>query len=546
MSVADTLSWSRYGGPPVRANRPSLEEIIRPCAVTSRGVAFTGEDGRVEVSYRELAGRTAVAADRLRRQGVGPGALVAMTVANDLPSVLAALATWACGATVVSLPPFPRRAADWYARKFGRVLDQLGAMFVIEGAHQVADQVAGFSGWPGMRRIPAVALAEPQPGRVADRETAAPATALIQFTSGSVGAPKGVAISSSTLAGHLATLIAAFEVDGETDRIVSWLPLYHDMGFIAMFLMGLAARADQVLTSPSMFANGPASWLTMLDHERGTVTAAPDFAYRLAATVPYAEHLDLSRVRMSISGGERLNWQTLLDFQATAEPMGMRWQAITPGYGLAEATVGVSNAPAGRGPLRGPGGHVSVGRLMPGVEMRVLAGSDPGPIQLRGHWLFDGYHTADDFEPVAAGEWFDTGDAGFVHDDELYVLGRRDEVLSLAGRNVFAEDVESVTHDACGQRVRACAAFRTGAAAGRFGLVAEANPRLVRDIEAASELARLIQTAVVNALRTRVAPVLVARLGVIPRTTSGKVQRARCRSLIACGAMSNRILTELT
>jgi AMP-binding enzyme len=150
-----------------------------------------------------------------------------------------------------------------------------------------------------------------------------------------------------------------------------------------MFLMGLAARADQVLAQPSVSATGPASWLTMLAVERGTVTAAPDFAYRLAAAVPYPEHLDLSGVRMSISGGERLNWQTLLDFQATAEPMGLRWEVITPGYGLAEATVGVSNAPAGRGPVLGPGGHVGAGRLMPGVELVVADGLDPGPLAAR-------------------------------------------------------------------------------------------------------------------------------------------------------------------
>lgn len=540
MRAADTLSWSCYRGPAAMASHSPLEEIIRPWAVTGRGVTFANQGRREGVSYRGLAERTAVAAERLRRQGVGPGALVAMTIANDLPSVVAVLGTWACGATVVSLPPFPRRAAAWYGRQFGRVLDRMGAAFVVEGAHQAPE----ISDRPGARRIPAAALAEPQAGRARDAGTTAPACALIQFTSGSVGAPKGVEISGTALAGHLATLITAFAVDGAQDRFVYWLPLYHDMGLIVMFLMGLAARADQVITSPSTFAKGPASWLTMLHDERGTVTAAPDFAYRLAAAVPYGAHLDLSRVRMSISGGERLSWQTLLDFQATAEPVGMRWEAITPAYGLAEATVGVSSSPTGRGPLRGPGGHVSVGRPMRGVELRVPAGSGQGPLQLRGPWLFDGYHTAAGFEPVAAGAWFDTGDGGFIHDDELYVLGRRDEVLALAGRNVFAEDVESVTRDACGQRVRVCAAFRT--AAGRFGLVAEANPRLVPDLDAAGELARIIQASVIDALGTRVAPVLVARLGVIPRTTSGKVQRASCRSLIASGEIGAEILAELT
>lgn len=541
MAVVDTLSCTRLSGPPIPANILPLEEIVRPFRVTSRGLSFADDEARLELSYRDLADLVAVAAERLRRRGVGPDELVAMTLTNDLPSVLAVLGTWASGATVVSLPPPPRRAGSWYARQFGQVLDQMGCTFLIEGE----GPAAGICGNTGMRRIAKLALTEPGHERVAYLETAAPATALIQFTSGSIGMPKGVSISSSALAGHLATLIASFQVDGETDRIASWLPLYHDMGFIVMFLMGLAARADQVLTPPSTFATRPASWLTMLDRERATVTAAPDFAYRLAAAVPYSEGLDLSRVRLSISGGERLNWHTLLDFQATAGPMGLRWEAITPSYGLAEGTVGVSNTPVGRGPLRGPGGHVSVGRLMNRVTLQVPAGSNPGPVQLGGDWLFDGYHTKEGFEPVARDEWFDTGDAGFVHDGELYVLGRRDEVLTMAGRNIFAEDVEAVAHEASGPLVRTCAAFRNQAATGRFGLVAEADPRLVRDLDAASELARRIRASVAEVLGTRLAPVLVTRLGVIPRTTSGKVQRAQCRSLLSSGEIGKRLLAEL-
>ena len=115
----------------------------------------------------------------------------------------------------------------------------------------------------------------------------------------------------------------------------------------------------------------------------------------------------------------------------------------------------------------------------------------------------------------------------------------------MAGHNVFAEDVESVTHEACGQLVRACAAFRNPAAAGRFGLMAEANPRLVRNLDAARELARLIQASVVETLGTRLTPVLVARIGAIPRTTSGKVQRSRCRSLYRAGEIGRRLIAEL-
>ena len=177
------------------------------------------------------------------------------SVTNDLPSVLALLGTWSSGATVVSLPPAPRRAGGWHARQFGQVLDRMGCRFLVAGD----DPVSGTPGNTGLRRVSKLALAEPHSGRVERPEAAAPAIALVQFTSGSIGAPKGVAISTSALTGHLATIIAELRFDAETDRIASWLPLYHDMGLIVMFLQGLAARADQVLARPSTFASQPAS-----------------------------------------------------------------------------------------------------------------------------------------------------------------------------------------------------------------------------------------------------------------------------------------------
>jgi acyl-CoA synthetase (AMP-forming)/AMP-acid ligase II len=163
---------------------------------------------------------------------------------------------------------------------------------------------------------------------------------------------------------------------------------------------------------------------------------------------------------------------------------------------------------------------------------------------MRSPWCLSGYYTAQGFEPVTAGAWFDTADGGFAQDGELYVLGRRNEVLSSAGHNIFAEDVETVIHETCGESVRACAAFRQGDT-GRFAVMAEVNPRLVRGPDAAVELARLIQAAVSETVGTRLSPVLVTRLGSIPRTSSGKVQRAKCRSLFQGGQISRRLIAEL-
>jgi fatty-acyl-CoA synthase len=384
-----------------------------------------------------------------------------------------------------------------------------------------------------------------------------PATALIQFTSGSVSAPKGVAVSGEALGNHLAALIAWFELDGEADRIAYWLPLYHDMGFVLMFLAGLASRADQVMMQPRAFAVSPATWMAMLARERATVTAAPDFAYRLSAAAEVGQ--DLSRVRLSMCGGERVHWQTLLSIQAATESAGLKWGAFTPGYGLAEAVVAVAASPPGRGPVRGPDGHVSAGLPLPGVTVQAPAGNIPGPVRLRAGTLFSGYHTMEGFVPRSPGDWFDTGDDGFISGGELYVIGRRDEVLTMAGRNLFAEDIESVAYNACGSRIRGCAAFRNPAAE-RFCLVAEVNPRRSaavaaedaeagpgrRAAESARDLAALIRSSVLRELGTRLAPVLMVRVGAIPRTTSGKVQRARCRSQYEAGALQARLLAELT
>jgi len=540
MAVPGELSHAILTGPPAPERFLSLEEIVRPFGTDGRGIVFLDGAARSELSYADLARRMTHAAARLRQAGVAPGALVAMTIANDLPSVLALLATWACGGTVVSLPPVPRKDNGWHARQFDPVLAAMGCTF------RVSDTATDMeSAGTGRRTIAKQELAAAVSGRAALPDVTVPDTALIQFTSGSVSTPKGLAIGARTLAGHVGASIATLQFSGEADKTAYWLPLYHDMGLVVMFLCSLTARVDQVVTSPYSFAVNPASWLTTLATERATSTAAPNFAFRLAAAAPYRDQLDLSRLRVILCGGERVDWQTLLDFQSTAGPLGCAWEALSPCYGLAEGTVGVTNTPLGRGPQRGPGGYVSAGAPISGVQIRVPAGSRPGPVEIRTDWCLSGYYSSRGFEPVASGEWFDTADGGFAHDGELYVLGRRNEVLSLAGHNVFAEDVESVIHEACGQSVRACAAFRHQGDTGRFAVMAEVNPRLVRDLDAAFELARLIQVSVNETVGTRLSPVLVTRLGTIPRTSSGKVQRSKCRSLFQSGQISRRLIAEL-
>jgi fatty-acyl-CoA synthase len=525
-------------GPPLRDRSVTVrtvEELVRPFGQRSTGILFAG--AQVHLSYHELAHRIRAAAGRLRALGVRPGATVATTITNDPASVISALSVWAAGATLASLPP-SRNSAPLYVDEFTKVLGTMGAEFLI-----VDDDVPeGLL--PSAVRVAKADLSAAEPTGPSE-DFAVPPFALVQFTSGSVTAPKGVAVNGTRLAGHLQALSECFGYDPARDRFYSWLPLYHDMGLVAVFLAGFALRVDMVLDTPRGFALNPAGWLAALATHRATVSGAPNFAYRMVTGLPYDPDLDLSHVRTLLCGAERVYSDTLLDFHRATARFGLRWESLTPSYGSAENVVGITGPPLGRGPVLGPDGHVSVGVPMPGVRIRTAGTvTAPAPIEISGDWLFDGYHTATGFEPVGRG-WFDTGDDGFLDDDELYVIGRRAEVLSAGGRNVFAEDVEETSVLTGATMVRGCVAFRYGDPADRFGVIVELNRNGRVDSDAAATLGRAIRDAVRESHGVRVSPVVVTKVGAICRTTSGKVQRRRSRVAYESGDIARKVIAEI-
>jgi fatty-acyl-CoA synthase len=523
------------GGPAPETVRP-LEEIVRPFGETARGITFLDAGQRRTVTYHELACQAAAIARRLRLLGVHPGDRVAMTLGNDLDSAVTALGVWWAGAAVVSVPVSSTRNAAAYAKHFSALLSTAECGFYITAE---PEQAAGRS---GARMLKAQALRGLPPTTVGPDDALPKGPALIQFTSGSTAEPKGVAISAPKLAGHIEMLAGWLEFDPVHDRVISWLPLYHDMGLISMFLTSLGTRTDLVLMPPTSFVFGPARWLRTLSAERGTVTAAPNFAYRTAASVPYEDGLDLSAVRLAVCGGERIVPRVLEDFLRVAGRLGFSREALLPSYGLAESVVGTASRPAGTGPAVDPDGHVSLGIPVPGLAVRAPSEAPAGPVQIRGSWLFDGYFTADGYVPTPPEDWYDTGDDGFIRDGQLRVLGRRAEVIASGGHNVFAEDIELAVQETQGEEVRGCAAFRLDGPEPRFGLMIELprTPRLSpEEIAAAGRRAR---AAVSEAVGVRLATVLLVRPGTIPRTTSGKVQRARCRELHGAGELGGRLL----
>jgi fatty-acyl-CoA synthase len=271
-----------------------------------------------------------------------------------------------------------------------------------------------------------------------------------------------------------------------------------------------------------------------------TILVAPDFAYRMVAKMLVGTHsLDLNSVRVCISGGERLSWQTLVDFYDAASPFGVKWESLTPMYGLAEATLAVTMSKLGRGPVQGPDGEVSVGRPLKGVESRIRNNR----LELRSPWMLAGYQTDAGFTDACDGEgWFETSDLAYEHDDELYISGRADEVIVVAGRNVCAEDVESVARHSSGDALAGCAAFRSPSSDSHFALVLEVTRGMCSE---SKDLIHRTRTAISESLGVRVRPVVAVKPWTIPRTTSGKVRRAHCRSAIADRSLpASRVLYE--
>ena len=508
----------------------ALEEVVRPFG-SQATITFVGDDdGRDEVTYDQLAHDARRVAADLRRRGVSPGDEVAIALGSTRADVTAVLAVWQAGATLVSIPPPPGGHDETYRRGFVPMLARETCKLVL-GSAELRDVLAPEIAVTGVDEL------DVECGAPLDDAPAAQ-HALVQFTSGSTGAPKGIVIRADALASHLEAMAAAVEY-GDDDRGLSWLPLYHDMGLVGSTLLSVSRRMPLVLVSPLSFVRNPLSWPRMLAEHRATVTAAPNFAYRLLARIlPHSSPFgDLGAVRVCLSGGERVSYSTLTRFADAAEPHGFRREALVPAYGLAEATLAVTAPPPGRGPVEGPRDSASCGTPVPGVEVRLReldgTGSEERMIEVRGSSLFDGYLTpGGGLERRAPESWHRTNDVGVERDGELFVLGRADEVVVVRGQNVYAEDVEALAFAAAPAELLAVAAYRSPDQDDRFGLALEPMPGAGAD---PAELARTLQNAIAEALAANVAPVFVVHPLTIPRTTSRKVKRGECRRLHAEG-----------
>jgi acyl-CoA synthetase (AMP-forming)/AMP-acid ligase II len=540
-------------GPPAPPPRhPTLVAALAAAAGRPSGVTFVDlHEAEEWIPWAGVARRARRAAAALAAAGVAPGDRVAIVLRTEPAFLDAFFGAWLAGAVPVPLyPPVRLGRMDEYAAATARMLAVAGVRLVVSGG--------------GARRLlgAAVERAAPPLGCLdaADlvrgeaelaREAAPGDLGLVQFSSGSTVDPKPVALTHAALAAQADLLVAATH-PGAVDVLVSWLPLYHDMGLIGALLGAMSYPGPLVLVPPEHFLARPALWPRAVARHRGTISAAPSFAYAYVADrVADADlaGLDLSSWRLALDGAEPVSAEAMRRFAARLAPHRFDPGALVPTYGLAEAALAVTFARPGR-PLAGrrfdpvrlaldgaahPGDRevVAVGAPVPGVEVALrtedgaLAGEGRlGRIFVRGPSVMAGY-LGDPAATAAAlrDGWLDTGDLGFAMGGELFVHGRAKDLVVVRGANHAPEEFEAALAGVPGLRPGCAVALGTvpPGGGGEVLLVLAERRRGGREPEA--EVRAAARRAVLD--RTGVAPhdVVLLAPGTLPRTSSGKLRR---------------------
>ena len=514
--------------------------------------------------YAELLEGALRVAGGLHERGFEPGD----TVAIMLPTGFGYLHSFfgvllAGGVPVPVYPPARLSRIESHLQRHVRILDNARVRWLLTFAPALAVSRLLSAQLPRLRGVLDVdLLLESAP--VERAWSPAPADlAFLQYTSGSTGNPKGVVLTHADLIASLHAMHQALEIDGD-DVFVSWLPLYHDMGLIGAWLGSLYYALPLVLMSPLHFLARPVRWLQAVHHYRATLSGGPNFAYELCLRrieAPDLAKLDLGSWRVAFNGAEPVSPATLSRFAERFSGCGFAPRALTPVYGLAEATLGVAFTPVGRGPrydhverevmqrrryakpLDSPDAasltFVSSGPPIPGFEVRTVddtgretAERVEGRVQFRGCSTTSGYYR----EPEATralfdGDWLESGDLGYVARGELFVTGRAKDLIIRAGRNLYPYELEQALAEIPGVRRGCVAVFGSrDPATGTERLVVVAETR-EQDPEARGALARAIETAAVVHLDTPPEEVLLVPPHTVLKTSSGKIRRRALRDL---------------
>ncbi len=565
----------------------NLIEILRQRAENKpQQIAYSflidGEAEKVSLTYQQLEQQARTLAANLQPY-CHPGERAILLYPPGLEYIIAFFGCLYAG--VIAVPAYPPRPNRSLSRLLAIARDcQPKVALTVEKVFSGMEKQLGQT--PELQKLEwfATDTLDENPHQWQPPELASDSLAFLQYTSGSTATPKGVAIAHSNLIHNLESIYQYFQ-HGPQSRVVSWLPLYHDMGLIGGVLQPLYGGFPTTLMSPLMFLQKPLRWLEAISREQATSSGGPNFAYDLCQrriTPEQMENLDLSSWDVAFNGAEPINYRVLEQFAATFASCGFRREAFYPCYGMAETTLMVSGGEKTAPPILATDGvsaeelekegsqtFVGCGKSIPQQLVAIahpekLTALPPGevgeiwvagPSVAKGYWgkpeaterAFSAF-LADEGEKSARGPFFRTGDLGFLDENgELFVTGRLKDLIIINGRNYYPQDLEWVVEGEGWIRSGGVAAFSIYIdGEEKLAIAAEVERRFLdvvrRNPHSDSPTKELIQTlrrAVAAEFDLQVYSIVLLKPGAIPKTSSGKVQRYACRAGFLAGTLKS-------
>jgi fatty-acyl-CoA synthase len=572
------------------ATLASAVEEAAKCDPT-RGFRFVPETvGAVETeasfSYTAVERASARYGGALQALGLRKGDRVALILPTNEDFVLCFFGALRAGVIPVPIyPPLGLGQLQGYLDNTRHIVRKSGARVLVTDARIKRLLGTVHAAAPDLESVVAVeAIRESQePLRAARIDPSD--VAFLQFTSGSTSRPKGVTLTHENLLANIACFMRDGLRAGEgTDVGISWLPLYHDMGLIGFVLAPLVTKNTTVFIPPLLFLKRPITWLRVISRHKGTISYGPNFAYALCCKrirERELEGLDLSSWRVAGCGAEPIRPETLEAFADIFAKVGFDKKALLPSYGMAESSLAVCFTELGEGmktlavdadtlwsqgvATPAPGAEsnsvrlVSCGRAFTGHDIGVFAPDDAasatpleenrvGELRIRGPSVMKGYWQDEERTREAfAGDWLRTGDLGFLNDGHVYICGRSKEVIIVNGRNYYPQDMEWEAAKVAGVRKGNVIAFGSRDPSGqemdreRVVVAFEVQePASLESKTRTADLVSAVRKSILEGMALSVDDVVPLLPGVLPKTSSGKLQRAKTRELYESGELGER------
>ena len=534
------------------------------------GVRFVGHsvqpaEGDAWVSWAQIHDEARVVGAALQARGLVPGDHVAILGPTSRSLMTIIQGCWLAGIASMVLPlPMRMGSLDAFVEstrarirhgdaKLILIDDMLAAFYTASPDDPPIEPMAAvLPGFAGVPRADSLELPPDDPERLV----------ILQYTSGSTSEPKGVMIPDRVLRANLDASCEAAELDSD-EVMVSWLPLYHDMGLVGFLSLPMTVGVQLVQAAPQDFLAKPGNWMQWISDFGGTATAGPNFAWVLATrALGRMEGLDLSSLTLALSGAEPVDPSAVEAFVKAAEPFGFKAGSVFPAFGMAEVAIGGAFPPRYRGmvtdsvdreflerervakplDLADAQEDLEVRRLpllgkpVPGLEMKVVNPDTyeevperhVGELLLRGTSVTPGYYKRPDATAALFRDgWLCTGDLAYLIDGELVLCGRIKDVIIVGGRNVFPEDIERVVGVIDGVRAGNVIAFGVEGYKGKESVVVVAEVRT----EDPDAVRNAIHHRTLDVCGLPPRDVMLVKAGTLPKTSSGKLQRAKCREL---------------